>query len=156
MTKTPPENQLWFLNSFVTVWVSMSDGQDGISVLEHCVPYGSSPPLHLHRTEDEIMHVLEGEFRVKFKDEERRLVAGEVLLLPKGVPHTYRVESEKGGGCLTVTVRGDFERLVRAVSRPAERLEMPPPAGPPSADTLQALKTNAAKFGIEFVGPPLT
>jgi len=111
MTKTAPANQLWFQNSLVTIRVSMSDGQDGISVLEHRVPYGFSPPLHLHRTEDEVLHVLEGEFRLRVKDQEHRLGAGDALLAQKGVPHTYRVESAQGGRCLTITVRGDFERF---------------------------------------------
>ena len=44
---------------------------------------------------------------------------GAIVLAPKGVPHTYRVESPQGGRCLTVTVHGDFERFVRAMSRPA-------------------------------------
>ena len=155
MTKTLPANQLWFQNSLVTIQVSMSEGQDGISILEHFVPYGFSPPLHLHRTEDEALHVLEGEFRVRVGDQERGLGAGDSLLAPKGAPHTYRVESAKGGRCLTITVRGDFERFVRDVSRPAERPELPAPAGPPSAEAIQVLRTAAAKFGIELVGPPL-
>ena len=66
----------------------MSDSADGISILEHRVPHGFSPPLHLHRTEDEVLHVLEGEFRVKVKDQEHGLRAGDILLTPKGVPHT--------------------------------------------------------------------
>src|SRR5437867_2535130 len=117
MIKSVPANQLWFQDSLVTIRVSMSDGQDGISVLEHRVPYGASAVLHLHRTEDEVFHVLEGEFRVRVKDEEHRLRAGDVVLAPKGVPHTYRVESAEGGRFHTITVRGDFERFVRAVSR---------------------------------------
>ena len=155
MTKSVPANQLWFQNSLVTIRVSASDGQDGISVLEHRVPHGFSPPLHLHRGEDEVFHVVEGEFRVKVNDEEHRLGAGDVLLAPKGVPHTYRVESVQGGRVLAITARGDFERFVRAVSRPAERPELPVPAGAPSADAIQALKVSAAKYGIEIVGPPL-
>ena len=155
MTKTVPANQLWFQNSLVTIRVSVSEGQDGISILEHFVPHGFSPPLHIHRTEDEVLHVLEGEFRLKVRDQEHRLGAGDVMLTPKGVPHTYRVESAKGGRCLTITVRGDFERFVREVSRPAERPQLPAPAGPPSADAIQTLKASAAKFGIELVGPPL-
>src|SRR5213078_3749153 len=141
MIKSVPPNQLWFQNSLVTIRVSMSDDQDGISVLEHRVPYGFSPPLHLHR--------------VKVKDQEHRLGTGDILLAPKGVPHTYRVESVAGGRCLTITVCGDFERFVRAVSRPAERPELPKPAGPPSAEAIQTLKDAAAKYGIELVGPPL-
>lgn len=155
MTKALLGNQLWFLDSLVTIRVSATDGQDRISILEHFVPYGSSPPLHFHRTEDEIFHVLEGEFRVRLQDQEHRFRAGDVRLLPKGTPHTYRVESAQGGRCLAITVGGEFERFVRAVSRPAERPELPPRAGPPSADAIQALKATAAKFGIELVGPPL-
>ncbi len=155
MTTPASANQLWFQDSLVTVRVSTAEGQDGISVLEHRVPYGFSPPLHLHRTEDEIFHVLQGEFRVKVGDQERRLRAGDILLGPKGVPHTYRVESAQGGRCVTITVRGDFERFVRAVSRPAERPELPEPAGPPSADAIEALRATAAQYGIELVGPPL-
>jgi hypothetical protein len=120
------------------------------------MPYVSSPPLHLHRTEDEVFHVLEGEFRVKLRDEEHRVGPGEILVAPKGVPHTYRVESAQGGRCLTITVRGDFERFVRAMSRPAQRPGLPVPAGPPSADDIAALKATAAQYGIEIVGPRLT
>jgi len=121
MATTSPANRLWFLNSLVTVHASSADAQDGISVLEHFVPHGFSPPLHVHRTEDEVFHV----------------------------------QSSPGARCLAITARGDFERFVRAVSRLAERPELPPPAGPPSADAAQALKAAAAKHGIELVGPPL-
>jgi quercetin dioxygenase-like cupin family protein len=155
MTKSVPANQLWFLDSLVTIRVSTSTGQDGLSVLEHRMPYGSSAPFHLHRTEDELFQILEGEYRVKVQDQEQRVGPGAILLAPKGVPHTYRVESAQGGRCLTITVRGDFERFVRAVGRPAERPELPKPAGPPSAEAIQALKITAAKYGIELVGPPL-
>lgn len=155
MTEPVLAQQLWFQNSLVTIRVSMTDGEDGISVLEHRVPHGFSPPLHLHRTEDEVLHVLEGEFRLRVKDQEHRLRAGDALLVPKGVSHTYRVESALEGRCLTTTMRGDFERFVRAVGRRAERPELPEPAGAPSADAIKALRTAAAEFGIDLVGPPL-
>ena len=155
MAKSISPNQLWFLDSLVTIRVSTSDGEDGLSIVEHWMPYGSSPPLHIHRTEDEIFHVLEGEYRLKLLDKEIRGRAGEVLLAPRGVPHTYRVESQNGGRCLTITAKGDFERFIRAMGRPAERPERPPQAGPPSPETIQALKTMAAKYGIDLVGPPL-
>jgi len=155
MTKPTSSNQLWFLDSFVTIRVSASEGEDGISVLDHRMPYGSSPTLHFHRTEDELFHVLEGEYRVRVRDQDQRLRAGDVVLAPKGAPHTYRVESATGGRCLTITVRGDFERFVRALGRPAERPELPAPGGPPSPGAFEALKAAAAKFGIELVGPPL-
>jgi uncharacterized cupin superfamily protein len=83
-----PTKHLWFLNTLVMVRVSQSDGQDGISILEHRAPHGDSPPLHIHHTEDEVFHILEGEFRLKISEPEYRLSAGEILLAPKGVPPT--------------------------------------------------------------------
>ena len=143
------------MNTLVTIRVSATEGEDGIAILEHRVPYGDSPPCHIHRTEDEVFHILEGEFRLRINDEERRGHAGDIFLAAKGVPHTYRVESPQGGRFLTITARGEFERFVRAMSRPAERAELPPPTGAPTAEAMQALTTTAAQYGIEFVGPPL-
>ena len=54
---------LWFLNTLVSIRVSAQKGSDSLSVLEHRAPFGDSPPLHLHQTEDEVFYVLEGEFR---------------------------------------------------------------------------------------------
>ena len=147
--------QLWFLNQLVTVRVRHDGGEDGISVLESLAPHGASPPLHVHHTEDEIFHVLEGQLRVRAGDTEVRIGAGETILGPKGVPHTYRVESREGARWLVITRRGDFERFVHALSRPAERPEPPTPQGPPTPEQANALAAAAREHGIEFVGPPL-
>jgi uncharacterized cupin superfamily protein len=144
--------QLWFLNHLVTVHASHDAGEDGISVLESRAPYGSSPPLHVHRREDELFHVLEGELRLRADDADIRLGAGESLLAPKGVPHTYRVESRDGARWLVITRRGDFERFVRAQSRPAERPELPARQGPPDREAFAAA---ARAHQIDLVGPPL-
>jgi quercetin dioxygenase-like cupin family protein len=146
---------IWFLNASVTVRLSQSEGEDGVSILDHRVPAGDSPPLHVHRTEDEVFQILEGEFRLKLGEQEQRAGPGSILLARKGVPHTYRAESPEGGRFLTVTVRGDFERFVRAMGRPAQGPGLPEPAGPPTPEAIQALTTAAAQYGIEMVGPPL-
>ncbi|HEY8382722.1 MAG TPA: cupin domain-containing protein [Microvirga sp.] len=144
---------LWFLNTAVTIRVSVEDGHDGIAILEHRASQGDSPPLHVHHDEDEIFHVLEGEVRYRVGDMDRIARAGEILLTPRGVPHTYRVESPEAR-MLTVT-RAGFERFVRAMSRPAEHDGMPTPSGPPSPEQAQALAQACLAFGIELVGPPL-
>jgi mannose-6-phosphate isomerase-like protein (cupin superfamily) len=147
-------NQFWFLNCHVTIRVSESEGTDGVSILEHRVPPGDSPPLHFHVTEDEIFQILDGEFRMKVQEKEQRIGPGAILLVPKGVPHTYRAESKEGGRFLTVTARGEFERFVRFMGRPAERAELPPPTGL-SPEAIHSLTVAAAKYGIEIIGPPL-
>jgi|DewCreStandDraft_5_1066085.scaffolds.fasta_scaffold00755_3 quercetin dioxygenase-like cupin family protein len=148
-------NHLWFLDTLVTIHVSYQDGTDSISVIEHRAPYADSPPLHIHHTEDEVFHLVEGELRLQVGPEERRLGPGQTILAPKGVPHTYRVESSAGARWLTVTTRTDFERFVRAMARPAERLSLPPQAGAPTPEAIQRLTETARAHGIEIVGPPL-
>jgi quercetin dioxygenase-like cupin family protein len=145
---------LWFLNTHVTIRVSSQDGSDGISVLEHRASQGDSPPLRIHHDEDEIFHVLEGEVRYRVGDQERLARAGETLLTPKGIPHTYRVESAEAR-MLTIT-RGEFENFIRAFGRPAERDGLPDPSGPPTPEQAEALARACQQFGIDLVGPPLS
>jgi mannose-6-phosphate isomerase-like protein (cupin superfamily) len=154
MTVAAPSRQAWFLDTHVTFRVAGVDGDDGIVVIESWARRGDSPPLHVHHTEDELFHVVDGELTFVHGDRPSSVRAGETLLAPKGIPHTYRVESPTARW-LTVTTNGDFEAFVRAASRPAERHELPAPAGPPTDERRQQLAKLAARSGIEFVGPPL-
>ena len=142
--------RLWFLDTLVTI-----HNGEGISLVESLAPAGDSPPLHIHHTEDELFHVLEGELTLHVGDDDRRLGAGETAVAPKGVAHTYRVDSAAGARWLVVTGRGDFERMVRTVSRPADRDELPTPSGPPTLEQLDSLAAACRESGIELVGPPL-
>jgi mannose-6-phosphate isomerase-like protein (cupin superfamily) len=148
-------DHLWFLDTLASVHVASSQGTHGISVLERRAPYGDSPALHLHRAEDEVFYILEGELRFQVEHAQRRLGPGQTLLAPQGVPHTYRVESAEGAHWLTITTRGDFERFMRALARPAEKLALPPPSGEPTPEAIQLLTEAARAHGIEIVGPPL-
>jgi uncharacterized cupin superfamily protein len=147
---------LWFLNTRVTVRVSCAEGTDKISIMEHWTPHGDSPPLHIHRNEDEVLHCLEGDVRFVVGGREARATAGQTLIVTKGIAHTYRVESFAGARWLTVTCGEDFERFVRAFSRPAERDGLPEPSGPPTPEQAQELARACAQYGIEIVGPPLS
>lgn len=147
---------LWFLDTRIAVRVSCFDGADKISVMEHWSRYGDSPPLHVHRNQDEIFHCLEGELRFVVGGRELRARAGDTLMAPKGVPHTYRVESAAGAHWLIVTRGEDFERFVRAFSRPAERDGLPDHSGPPTPEQQEALARACAQHGIDIVGPPLS
>jgi uncharacterized cupin superfamily protein len=147
---------LWFLDTLVSIPVAHADGSDGISVIDSSAPYGDSPPLHVHHTEDEVFHVLEGELRVRLGERELRVGAGATALAPKGLPHTYRVESVDGARWLVVTTHGDFERLVRSLSRRAELAELPESVGEPTPQQQEALAAACRANNIELVGPPLS
>jgi mannose-6-phosphate isomerase-like protein (cupin superfamily) len=145
---------LWFLSSRVVIRRPSASSVDGLSVAEHWMPFGDSPPLHVHHREDEMFHVLEGVVRFRVGDQEVVIEAGQSALAPRGVPHTFRVESEAGARVLVLAPGDDFEGLVREVSGPAEADGLPPPSEPTPA-MIEALAEACERHGITVLGPPM-
>jgi hypothetical protein len=108
------------------------------------------PPLHVHHRNDETFYVLEGELRLFLSDREIVLAPGQAAFAPRGVPHTYRVESDRARWIVINSPAG-FEQFLRAAGEPAPAAELPP-AGR-HGDPAQ-LATAAADQGIEILGPP--
>lgn len=158
MTMTPGtitgKELFWFNNTLIAIHIPSAAGQDGICVVEHRMPFGDSAPLHVHRREDEVFHVLEGRMRFQVDGRERLAGPGDTVIAPKGLPHTYRVESPEGARTLTVTRGADFETLLRQAGRPAERPELPPQMEP-TPEIIAALVQLCSNNGIDIVGPPL-
>lgn len=152
-TKTADE-LLWFKGTLVNIRVSGTSGVDRISVIEHRMPYGESPPLHIHRNEDEVFHILEGTMRFHVDGKDTIAHAGQILLAPKGIPHSFRVESPAGARCLTITTGGDFENMVREMGVAAPSADMPP-AVEPTPEMIAALTEACARNGIDVIGAPL-
>lgn len=152
---TTPETALWFLNTRISIVLPAGSGADRLSVLKHWAPYGDSPPLHIHDTEDEVFHILEGRLHFQVDGAEFDAEAGQTVLAPKGIPHSFRVDSPAGAKFLTVTRPGDFEAMVRAVSRPATAPGLPAPAGAPTPEMAAQLAAVCAMHGIRLVGAPL-
>jgi quercetin dioxygenase-like cupin family protein len=103
-------------------------------------PPGDMPPLHVHHSHDEGFYVLEGELTLYTPGSEVMLAAGDFVLAPRGVPHTYRVGNLPARWLVT-SVPAGFEQFVAAAS------------SRPGADP-EELARLAAEHGIEILGPP--
>lgn len=148
------QETFWFLDGLMRVHVASHATANGISVIEHTVPFGSSPPLHVHHNEDEIFHVLAGEVRFLVDGAQVHVRQGETIVAPKGKAHSFMVTSPEGARWLVMTCRGDFERMARSVSRPAEDAGLPPKFAP-TAEEFAALDAACRAHGIALIGPPL-
>lgn len=148
-----PEPGLWFLNSRVEVRRPSAAGPDGLSILEHFMAQGDSPPTHVHRDEDEVFHILEGRVRFRVGEVEQVAGPGETLVGPRGAPHSFIVESPTAR-FITVTTGAAFEGAVRDIARPATAPGLPA-AQAPTAEMVTALADSFARHGIDIVGPPL-
>ncbi|MHA7968915.1 cupin domain-containing protein [Rhizobium sp. CAU 1783] len=154
-TNIKAEDKLyWFGNTLIAIRLASASGVDGLSVIEHWMPYGEAPPLHVHHNEDEVFHILAGVMR--FEVGGRQVVghAGDTVLAPKGVPHAFRVESLAGARCLTLMRGTDFETMVREVSRSAPGPELPPSVAPTPA-MINLLVAACARNHIDIIGAPL-
>ncbi|TGS14982.1 cupin domain-containing protein [Mesorhizobium sp. M2E.F.Ca.ET.209.01.1.1] len=142
---------IWFLRNRMTVKATEASTGGGFGLLESLIAPGFSPPLHVHRREDESFYVLEGELTMKCGDRIFRAPAGSFVFLPRNVPHTFVVEGDKPARMLTLLTPGGGEGVFIDAGRPAEG-EGLPPASPPD---IEALKRVSARYEAEIIGPPM-
>jgi uncharacterized cupin superfamily protein len=90
-------------------------------MIESELAHGEMPPLHFH-AEDESFHIVEGTLTIYLGEESFRLEAGETLVAPAGLPHTYRAESATARLVTTSRVGSvaRYNDFLRAVARPAD------------------------------------
>ena len=124
--------------------VSSKDTAGSWSMFEAHWGLEGGPPLHVHQVEDEWFYVIEGEYVVQVGEERFGLTAGDSLLAPRQVPHTY-AHLGNGQGRLLIAYQpaGDMEEFFLEVSKLA---------GPPSASEVQRV---FRAHGMEVLGPPL-
>jgi quercetin dioxygenase-like cupin family protein len=67
-------------------------GEDTNGAFDYCIvevaPYGG-PPLHVHHKQEETIHVLKGQFKVRIGDEIFHLNEGDFAYLPSNLPHAF-------------------------------------------------------------------
>ena len=115
-------------------------------VFESEVPAGEGPPIHIHHDADEIIHVIDGRFELFLDGEMIPRRPGDTVLVPRGVPHSFRVTGSRPGRLLVMMTPGGFEGFFLEV---AERdLRIP--------EHMEAIGETASRYGLEFTGPPLS
>ena len=143
-----------FKGTLISIRMSANDNSESISIIEHRMPMGEATPLHIHRNEDEIFHLLHG--RIRFDIDGKTVVAqaGDIIVAPKLKPHRFRVESVDGAHCLTIMRGKDFESMVMQMSAPATT-DIMPYAQAPTPEMIDALVAACSRHCIDIVGPPL-
>jgi quercetin dioxygenase-like cupin family protein len=123
-----------------------------LSVLRATMPRGFSPPRHIHTREDEVFVVLDGDVCFDVDGELRLAGPGTTVYMPRGVPHTFRIESPSAR-MLGIMTPGAFEALFRNLSIPAGARTLPEPGTVPL--DLPRVMAEQRRLGTEVVGPPL-
>jgi mannose-6-phosphate isomerase-like protein (cupin superfamily) len=145
-TAAPAHGVRWFTDTRMRILVA----KESHSLIEAEALQGNMPPLHVHHVEDEVFYVLEGAVALLTPGRSVELGPGEAAFAPRGVPHTYRVESPSARW-IVATTSGGFASFIEEVSSPAEDDGYAPVERMPAPATLVEA---AARREIEILGPP--
>jgi quercetin dioxygenase-like cupin family protein len=143
--------RLWFVGTLATIRVPGEAVDGRFALIEFLFPRHASPPLHTH-PQDESYFVLEGRLTVQAGERRFELEAGAAAVVPMGVAHTFRVDSDTARVLVLSTPAG-LERFVRDGAVPASTSTLPPADAPrPTAEELDRI---FARHGQINLGPPL-
>jgi mannose-6-phosphate isomerase-like protein (cupin superfamily) len=148
------QGDAWWYGDSLFEFLIPSDSTGGlIAVFRSTLPEGFSPPRHVHTQEDEVFVVEVGD--VGFDIDGRRLLAGPgtSVFMPRGVPHTFRVQSPTAR-ILGIMTPGHFEGLFRALGVPAGLRTLPQPGTVPL--DIPRVMAEQRRRGTEVVGPPMS
>ena len=127
------------------VLVSSEQTGDAFCVLRFFASPGNVTPPHVHHATDETFLIESGEVEINRGGELLLGRRGDVIYLPKGIPHGPRVLGNDNLTVVVLCVPGGFDRFFAACAEEFKN-------GEPEFPVIVKL---AAEYGIEFqIGPP--
>jgi quercetin dioxygenase-like cupin family protein len=107
-------------------------------------PPGAGPPPHVHRRDDELFIVLDGE--LSFQTSRGWIAApqGSVVFAPRNAPHTFRNNGSTPSRHVVIALPSGFDEFY------ARSAEVFAAGGPPDVARLRAI---AGEYGYEFLPP---
>ncbi len=118
---------LQVLGESITVKIGGEQTDGRYAVFEEVSPVGGGPPLHVHRHEDEVFYVLEGELEFQLGDQRFHAKVGSAVFLPKNIPHTFRNTGTTPSKVLVVVLPARLIRFfeeVDALTKPTPEQAM--------------------------------
>lgn len=145
-------NTFWFLGTQMTLKATSEDTAGAFGLIEQVLPPGFTAPPHVHHAEEEVFYILAGNFTFFCGDTALSAQPNSVVVLPRDIPHWFRVEGDTPARLLQWNFPGGLERFFLELGEPIVD-PASPPAGPPDIAKLLAL---APQYQIEMLGPPPT
>ena len=144
------DRSVWYSGSLLTFLATGEETHGQFALVEAVGRRGNLPPRHIHHREDEIYYILEGEMVFSVGDRTIKGTAGTMVFLPRGVPHSWTIESEQIRILFLLTPAG-LEEWFKKFSVPAPAMTLPP--ADEGYGEVQRMLEAAPRYGMEFVLP---
>lgn len=130
----------WWLGSLTLTKLRGSDTHDGVDIVDHRVPAGYAPPRHVHSEQDEVFYIISGQFDVRCGDQSWEAGPGDLVFLPRHVPHSFAVSSDGPGRTLLINAPAGFAEVIVELGQTTTDLQLPgPDVALPSPDRIAAV-----------------
>ena len=91
----PDDGEILWFNGALGLLRATADQTEGrFAAFELRPPKGFASPLHSHKSEDEFFLVLSGDVRLQHGDDVVEGVAGSFIYTPRGIGHSFHVDSD--------------------------------------------------------------
>ena len=108
-------------------------------------PHGG-PPLHVHHRQEETIHVLKGQYKIRIGDAVFQCNEGGFAYLPSGVPHAFLNLTDQPGEVIVVYTPGGGHKFYEELG-PMSRGGLPDP---------KLIAALFEKYDMTLLGPPLS
>ena len=123
-----------------TIKITGKDTNGLFTIVENYNDPGIGIPMHVHENEDEIFQIIEGEMEFETQGKTTTLKQGDMIFLPRKVPHSFRVVGTQKAKAVVTVIPSGIEEMFEALS------ELP--AGPPDFEKVTEICNN---YGIRFL-----
>jgi mannose-6-phosphate isomerase-like protein (cupin superfamily) len=137
---------VWFLDDLLEIKLTGAQTGGALCLLEDHPAPGFRPLLHLHRNEDEIVYIIEGEMVLLTDEGETPLGPGGLASIPRGTFHAFQNRGDTAARRLVAFTPAGIERFFLEVGIPAGDRRSPPPERQDPRDLLEA----AERYGWEI------
>jgi quercetin dioxygenase-like cupin family protein len=121
------------------------------ALIKISVQRGAEPPAHTHSREDESYFILNGSVRYTIGEDQITANEGEYVYLPKDVPHSFKILSEKADLLMWMSPAG-LDQWFWDNSVPApDGKPLPFHQGPPPTEVIQHFVTSLRSYGVEMI-----
>lgn len=128
------------LGDHQTVKLTGKDTNGLYTLIEQDNNPGTEIPLHIHRDEDEVFHVLEGELQLQIGKDIKTLHAGDIGFCPRGIPHSWKVVGTNKAKVMLSIFPSGLEDMFNEITNL--------PEGPPD---FKKITTICNRYNIQFV-----
>ncbi len=143
---------LWFSGALLKILADGARTGGQFAIVDSTLPEGTSPAWHVQPDDDESFYVIEGEVTFWAGDRDtpvRRGGPGTLVSIPRGTPHSFRVETPTAR-FVTLHTPAGHEDFYRAGGEPAQERTLPPPG----RTDLPRIRAAGEQHGVEVLGPP--